>query len=195
MRTPPKAFPLRGAAAPGKQSSGLFSAKAGRQPWMVACADITSGEGCKQHRAGRMRCRRWDDNNHRMFIVAGHLISQARRFVLHPTNLFPRLTASGAAARLPLKICRRHIFRAFWPSSKGSLLDTFIDHIEVQQYYMSASAWRAAWQQMFTATGIPAMWVGAEAMFTARAVVLPPMPAGPMPRRLMAARASASIWA
>ena len=28
----PKAFPLRGAEAPGKQSSGLFSAKAGRQP-------------------------------------------------------------------------------------------------------------------------------------------------------------------
>ncbi len=46
---------------------------------------------------------------------------------------------------------------------------------------------RWAWHCMLTATGMLARWHGISSMKTASAVVLPPKPCGPMPRRLTAA--------
>ena len=56
----------------------------------------------------------------------------------------------------------------------------------------STSRWRCEWQLMFTATGRLAMWQGWVSTCAASAVMVPPRPAGPMPRRLTASRSSAS---
>mgnify|MGYP000618735692 CR=1 FL=1 len=58
-----------------------------------------------------------------------------------------------------------------------------------------ALACLAAWQQMLTATGIPAMCVGEVSIFTPIAVVLPPSPAGPNPILLISVRSSSSSCA
>ena len=44
--------------------------------------------------------------------------------------------------------------------------------------------WRVTWQLIFTAQGIPAIWVGSVSIFSPIAVVLPPKPCGPMPSSL-----------
>jgi len=48
--------------------------------------------------------------------------------------------------------------------------------------YSVTSLCRALWHKMFTATGRLAIWAGKTSTCTARAVVLPPNPCGPMPR-------------
>lgn len=52
-------------------------------------------------------------------------------------------------------------------------------------FYIIISAWRVTWQPTFTATGKPAMCVGAVSILTARAVTSPPKPCAPIPSSLI----------
>src|SRR5439155_25337533 len=57
---------------------------------------------------------------------------------------------------------------------------------------ITAMARRAEWHWMLTATGFIVMWVAAISTWTAKAVLSPPRPWGPMPRLLAASESSAS---
>ena len=59
-------------------------------------------------------------------------------------------------------------------------------------HQITSVLWRVTWQLILTAQGIPAIWVGSVSMFTARAVVRPPKPWGPMPSSLIFSSISVS---
>ena len=68
--------------------------------------------------------------------------------------------------------------------------DNIVDRLELTEIYITADLCLWLWHSMFIATGSDAMWQGAVSICTARAVVSPPRPWGPMPRAFIFFRSS-----